>query len=77
MISWELQDGPVVEDLDKKVVRRKIWKLNKNRTKVRFEKRIKELVSTDAPDYIKDLCCRTIVCNNGGRYYRKCKNGCG
>ena len=53
MISWELQHGPVVEDLDKKVVRRKIWKLNKNRTKVRFEKRIKELVSTDAPDLWK------------------------
>ena len=32
---------------------RKIWKLNKNRTKKRFEKRIKELVSTDAPELWK------------------------
>ena len=47
-------------DLNKKVlkkvvkkqrfIRRKIWKLNENRTRVRFEKRVKELVSTDAPD---------------------------
>ena len=52
----------MVVDLDKKVlkkvvrkeqiIRRKIWKLNDNRTRVRFEKRVrvKELVSTDAPD---------------------------
>ena len=48
----------VVVDLDKKVlkkvvrkeqiIRRKIWKLNENRTRVRFEKRVKELVRTDA-----------------------------
>ena len=53
----------VVIDLDKKVlkkgvrkeriIRRKIWKLNENRTRVRFEKRVKELVSTDAPDLWK------------------------
>ena len=53
----------VVVDLDKKVlkkverkeriIRRKIWKLNENQTKVRFEKRVKELVSTDAPDLWK------------------------
>ena len=35
------------------LIRRKIWKLNENRTRVRFEKRVKELVSTDAPDLWK------------------------
>ena len=55
VIPWELH-RLVVVDLDKKVVRkeriirRKIWKLNENRTRVRFEKRVKETVSTDAPD---------------------------
>ena len=29
---------------------RKLWKLNKNRTRVRAEKRVKKLVSRDAPD---------------------------
>ena len=63
MIPWELQHRMVVVDLDKKVlkkvvrkeqiIRRKIWKLNENRTRVRFEKRVKELVSTDAPDLWK------------------------
>ena len=53
----------MVVDLDKKVlkkvvkkeriIRRKIWKLNENRTRVKFEKRVKELVSTDAPDLWK------------------------
>ena len=53
----------VVEDLDKKIlkkvvrkeriIRRKIWKLNENQTRVRFEKRVKELVSTDAADLWK------------------------
>ena len=53
----------VVVDLHKKVlkkivrmeriIRRKIWKLNENQTRVRFEKRVKELVSTDAPDLWK------------------------
>ena len=47
MISWELQHRMVVVDLDEKVlkkvrkeriIRRKIWKLNENRTRVRFEK---------------------------------------
>ena len=60
MIPWELQHRMVVIDLDKKVlkkvvkkeriIRRKIWKLNENQTRVIFEKRVKELVSTDAPD---------------------------
>ena len=63
MIPWELQNRMVVVDLDKKVlkkvvrkeriIRRQIWKLNENQTRVRFEKRVKELVSTDAPDLWK------------------------
>ena len=63
VIPWELQLRLVVVDLDKKVlkkvvrkeriIRRKISKLNENRTRVRFEKRVKELVSTDAPDLWK------------------------
>ena len=36
-----------------RIIRRKIWKLNENRTKVTFEKRVKELISTDAPDLWK------------------------
>ena len=60
MISWEIQHKLVV--VDKKVLKnivrkqriiRKIWKLNENRTRVRFENRVKELVSTDAPDLTK------------------------
>ena len=48
MIPWELQHRLVVVDLDKKVlkkvvrkqwiIRRKIWKLNENRTRVKIEK---------------------------------------
>ena len=63
VIPWELQHRLLVVDLDKKVlkkvvrkeriIRRKIWKLNENQTRVRFEKRVKELVSTDAPDLWK------------------------
>ena len=63
MIPWELQHRLVVVDLDKKVlqkvvrkqriIRRKICKLNGNQTRVRFEKKVKELVSTDAPDLWK------------------------
>ena len=63
VIPWELQHRPVVVDLDKKIlkkgvrkkqiIRRGMWKLNENRTRVRFEKRVKELVSTDAPDLWK------------------------
>ena len=66
---WELQHRMVVVDLDKKIlkkvvrkepmIRRKIWKLNENQTRVRFEKRVKELVSTDAPDLWKT--CRDGV----------------
>ena len=63
VIPWKLQHRLVVVDLDKKVlkkvlrkeriIRRKIWKLNENQTRVRFEKRVKELVSLDAPDLWK------------------------
>ena len=63
VIPWELQHRMVVVDLDEKVlkkvvrkqriIRRKIWKLNENQTRVRFEKRVKKLVSTDAPDLWK------------------------
>ena len=63
VIPWELQHRMVVVDLDKKIlkkvvrkeriIRRHIWKLNENQTRVRFEKRVKELVSTDAPDLWK------------------------
>ena len=63
MIPWEFQHRLVVVDLDKKVlkkvvrkqqiIRRKIWMLNENQTRVRFEKRINTLVSTDAPDLWK------------------------
>ena len=63
MIPWELQHRMVVVDLDKKVlkkvvrkkriIRRQIWKLNENQTRVRFEKRVKELVITYAPDLWK------------------------
>ena len=62
-ITWELQCRLVVLDLDKtflkkivrkqRIIRRKIWKLNENRTRIRFEKRVKELLSTDAPDLWK------------------------
>ena len=51
VILWELQHRLVVVDLNKKIlkkvvrkkriIRRKIWKLNENRTIVRFEKRVK------------------------------------
>ena len=52
VIPWELQHRLVVVDLDKKVLTKqriitKIWKLNENRT------RVKEQVSTDAPDLWK------------------------
>ena len=63
MISWELQHRLVVVNLDEKVlknvvrkqrvIRTKIWKLNENRTRVRFKKVVKELVSTDASDLWK------------------------
>ena len=63
VIPWELQHRLLVVDLDRtvlkkvvrneRIIRRKIWKLNKNQTRVRFEKRVKELMSTDAPDLWK------------------------
>ena len=58
MLPWELQHWLVVVDLDKKVLKkivrkqwvigRKIWKLNENQTRARFEKRVEKQVSTDA-----------------------------
>ena len=33
-----------------RIIRRRILKFNENQTRVRLEKRVKELVSTDAPD---------------------------
>ena len=36
-----------------KITRRKIWKLDEDRTTVKFENRVKDLVSTDAPDLWK------------------------
>ena len=59
VIPCELHHRLVVIDLDEKVMkkqritRRKIWKLNQNQTGVRIEKRVKELLSTDAPDLWK------------------------
>ena len=60
VIPRELQHRLVVVAVDKKVLKkvvrkkgimkRKIWKFNENQTRVRFEKRVKKLVSTDAPD---------------------------
>ena len=63
VIPWKLQHRLMVIDLDKTVVkmiarkkqiiRRKIWKLSENRTRVKFEKKLKELTSTDAPNLWK------------------------
>ena len=63
VIPWELQHRLVVVHLDKKVLKiivrkqriiiRKIWKLNENQTRVKFENRVKELVSTEMPDLWK------------------------
>ena len=36
-----------------RIIRRKLWKLNENRTRVRFENRVKEPVSSDALDLWK------------------------
>ena len=63
VIQVELQQRLVVTDLVKKVVkkvvrkkaieRRKIWKLKEDDTRARFEGRVGELVSADAPDLWK------------------------
>ena len=73
MIAWELQHKLVVVDLNKtvlkkivlkqRIIRRKIWKWNKNQTRVRFEKRVKELVGTDSPDFVENFqewCCNSM-----------------
>ena len=97
VIPWGLQRRLVVVDLVKKVlkkvarkqqiIRRKIWKLNEKQTKVRFEKRVKELVSNEekseggicifrgirSKSWCTSRICAvaTIVCNSCERYYRK------
>ena len=63
VVSWELQHRLVIVDLDKKVskkvvrkqrvTKKMIQKLNENQTRVRFEKKVNELISTDAPDLWK------------------------
>ena len=51
----------MVVDLNKKILRRKrimrrrMWKLSANQTRVRFENRVKELVSTEVSDMMKTL----------------------
>ena len=51
-----------------RIIKRKIWKLNESPTRVRFEKRVKELVSTDAPDLWK-------TCRDGA--LKACNEVCG
>ena len=48
-------DKKVLKNVVRKqqIITRKICKLNENRTRVRFKKREKKLVSTDAPDLWK------------------------
>ena len=60
VILGELQHRLVVTDLVKKKVmrkkaieRRKVWKLKEDDTRARFEGRVGELESTDAPDLWK------------------------
>ena len=91
VIPWELQHRLVVVDLVKKVlkkvvrkqriIRRKIWKLNENRTRVRFEKRVKELVSTDALDLWKTFkdgvlkACDEVCIRSLGKIEETCGGG--
>ena len=63
VIPGELQHRLVVVDLVKKKVkkvvrkeaieRRRVWKLKEDDTRARFEERVGELVSADAPDLWK------------------------
>ena len=54
VIPGELQHRLVVVNLvKKKVVRRKVWKLKEDDMTARFEERVGELVSADAPDVWK------------------------
>ena len=91
VIPRELQHRLVVVDLNKKVmknvvrkeriIRRKIWKLNENQTRVRFEKRVKELVSTDAPDLWKTFkdgvlkACDEVCIRSLGKIKETCGGG--
>ena len=60
VISGELQHRLVVADLQRKrmkkvlrkdvIVRRKVWKLKEHDVREKFEQRVQELVSVDAPD---------------------------
>ena len=69
----------MVVDLDKKVLKRvlrkerierkRTWKLNDNRTRVKFENRAKELVRIDAPDLSKTFMINSdklfaVVCHD-------------
>ena len=59
VIPGELQHRLVVVDQVKKVMRkeaferRKVWKLNADDTRARFEERVGELLRADAPDLWK------------------------
>ena len=89
MIPWQLQHRMVVVDLDKEVLKkvvkkeriiRKIWKLNENRTRVKFQKRVKELVSTDASDLwetFKDVVPRHVTKCVEKRSLGEIKETCG
>ena len=59
-VPWGYRLGLVVTDIDernlKKVVkseqtvRKRIWKLNENNMRARFQERVKDLVDVDVPD---------------------------
>ena len=57
-----------------------LWKLNENRTRVKFEKRVKELVSTDAPDlwkFFRDGVLKNVTNCVGRRSLGEIKDTCG
>ena len=63
MIPGQLQHRLLVTDLDKKkvkkivrkesIMRRRVWKLNENNMRRRFEERVEELVNVGTPDIWK------------------------
>ena len=72
VIPWKLQHRLVVVDLEQKILKkverkqrniRKNWKLNENRTRVIFEKRVhvKKTVSTDVPSRKKALSTKELL----------------
>ena len=83
VIPSELQHRLVVTDLVKKKVkkvvrkkaieRRKVWKLKEDDTRARFEGRVGQLVSTDAPDLWK--CFKEGVLKACDEYVRRKKGG--